>query len=31
LKRHGLLTPEEEKALESRPEAFEPEIYNILK
>jgi hypothetical protein len=29
LKRTGLLTIEEEKALETRPEAWEPETYNI--
>ena len=29
LKRHGLLTIEEEEALKNRPEAWEPETYNI--
>jgi hypothetical protein len=29
LKRHGLLTPEEEEALKDRPEAFEPETINF--
>ena len=29
LRRHGLLTPEEEEALKDRPEAFEPETINL--